>query len=141
MSDNNYMTDVVRALNKRSQIFEDIKSDAYNYFTDYSNTDNFGKHPVYGSLVLKRLSEDPNQHVVVRNFVGLKTDQRNDFGRDYFEIIKLEDYVSKMTILENDGIISPTMSDKKNWTYLSGIKLPGLDYSSIIGSDGNITSM
>ena len=141
MSDNNYMTDVVRALNKRSQVFEDIKSDAYNYFTDYSNTDNFGKHPVYGSLVLKRLSEDPNQHVVVRNFVGLKTDQRNDFGRDYFEIIKLEDYVSKMTILENDGIISPTMSDKKNWTYLSGIKLPGLDYSSIIGSDGNVTSM
>jgi hypothetical protein len=40
MSDNDYMSDVLRNLNKRGKWFVDLKNDQYNYYT---TTDNFGE--------------------------------------------------------------------------------------------------
>lgn len=137
ISDNNYATDVVRHINKRTEEFEELKQDVYNYFVDTENEDALGNYPTYGSLVLKEISDDPDAVVVLRNFIGFKTDKRSDEGSDYFEISEREDYVSKATILEKSGIIMPTLSDKKTWMYLDGIKLPGLDYTGTIDSKGN----
>lgn len=139
ISDNNYISDVTRFINKRSQEFEDIKSDVYNYFEDVDNKDALGNTPIYGSLILEEITSNPDAFISLRNFIGFKTDKHGDQGSDYFQISKKEDYVSKATILEKGGIIMPTLSDKKTWLYIDGIKLPGLDYSNTIDNNGNVT--
>ena len=139
ISDNNYISDVTRFINKRSQEFEDIKSDVYNYFEDTENKNVLGETPVYGSLILEEITKNPDAFITLRNFIGFKTDKRGDQGSDYFEISKREDYVSKARILEEGGIIMPTLSDKKTWLYIDGIKLPGLDYADAVDKDGNPT--
>lgn len=80
-------------------------------------------------------------YISTEDFSGFKTDKRDDYGKDYFEIGPREDYVAKATILQDGGIIFPTLSDKKTWLYLKGIKLPGLDYSNIVDNNGNISPM
>lgn len=128
ISDNNYISDVTRYINKRTKEFDEIKNDPYNFYE--SEEDALGEKQTYGSLVIETISEDPNSSITVRNFVGFKTDKRGDTGSDYFDISRREDYVSKATILEKGGIIMPTLSDKKTYMYLDGISLPGLDYGS-----------
>ena len=44
-----------------------------------------------------------------------------DQGEDYMGISTREDFVSKLNILLDGGLIFPTMSDKKSWKYLRGI--------------------
>ena len=97
--------------------------------------------PTLLSLILKEITDNPDAFITLRNFVGFKTDKRGDYGSDYFEISKQEDYVSKATILEQGGIIMPTLSDKKTWVYVDGIKLPGLDYSGTVDDAGNTVAM
>lgn len=132
MSDNDYMSDVLRNCNKRGKWFADLKQDPYNY---YITEDNFGEEVAYGSVTLKQLTDDPNMKVQLKHFIGFKTDKKNDEGRDYFEISRREDYLSKASILENGGIISLTLSDKKKYCYISGVKLPGIDYKDILSSE------
>lgn len=129
MSDNDYMSDVLRDMNKRGKFFKDLKGDPYNYYS--GETDNFGKEIIHGSVTLKQLSLNPNLKLALKHFIGFKTDKKGDEGQDYFEISRREDYLSKIGILENDGMVSLTLSDKKKYVYISGIKLPGLDYSDI----------
>ena len=129
MSDNDYMSDVLRDMNKRGKFFRDLKGDPYNYYT--GETDNFGKTVPRGSITIKQLSLDPKLKLALKHFIGFKTDKKGDEGQDYFEISRREDYLSKVGILENDGMISLTLSDKKKYVYISGIKLPGLDYTDI----------
>lgn len=138
ISDNNYASDVVRILNKRDDEFEEIKSDTYNYIEDSEHPLTTGETPVYGSLVLEELTRDSDKFLTLRNFVGFKTDKRGDQGSDYFEIGKREDYVAKATILQDGGIIMPTLSDKKTYFYIKGVQLPGLDYTGTIGNEGQI---
>lgn len=139
ISDNNYISDVTRYINKRSPEFEELKNDPYVFYE--GEADVTGKKPVYGSLILKEITDNPDAFITLRNFVGFKTDKRGDYGSDYFEISKQEDYVSKATILEQGGIIMPTLSDKKTWVYVDGIKLPGLDYSGTVDDAGNTVAM
>jgi hypothetical protein len=139
ISDNNYISDVTRYINKRSSEFEELKNDPYVFYE--GEADITGVKPVYGSLILKEITDNPDAFITLRNFVGFKTDKRGDYGSDYFEISKQEDYVSKATILEQGGIIMPTLSDKKTWVYVDGIKLPGLDYSGTVDDAGNTVAM
>lgn len=129
MSDNDYMSDVLRDLNKRGKFFRSLKEDPYNYYI--GDKDNFDENTVYGSITLKQLTLDPKLKIALKHFIGFKSDKKGDEGQDYFEISKREDYLSKVGILENGGMVSLTLSDKKKYVYISGIKLPGLDYTSI----------
>ena len=139
ISDNNYVSDVARMINKRDKEFTELLSDPFAYFEGEKTVT--GETPVYGSVILKEIKQNPDAFITLRNFVGFKTDKRGDYGSDYFEISKREDYVSKATILEQGGIIMPTLSDKKTWLYVDGIKLPGLDYSGTMDDNGNTTSI
>ena len=139
ISDNNYASDVARMINKRTEELDELLSDSFAYFE--GEEDVTGEKPVYGSVILKEITRNPNTFITLRNFVGFKTDKRGDYGSDYFKISKREDYVSKATILESGGIIMPTLSDKKTWLYVDGIKLPGLDYSNTIDDNGNTIPM
>lgn len=135
MSDNDYMSDVLRDLNKRGKFFKDLKGDPYNYYTEENN---FGEEESHGSITIKQLSLDPSMKIALKHFIGFKTDKRGDEGQDYFEISRREDYLSKMGILENDGMISLTLSDKKKYVYITGIKLPGIDYTEINKSENPV---
>ena len=137
ISDNNYASDVVRMINKRTEELDELLSDPFSYFE--GETDVTGETPKYGSVILKEITRNRDVFITLRNFVGFKTDKRGDYGSDYFEISKREDYVSKATILEQGGIIMPTLSDKKTWLYIDGIKLPGLDYNNTVDDNGNTT--
>lgn len=139
ISDNNYVSDVARMINKRTAELDELLADPFAYFK--GEKDVTGETPIYGSAILKEITRNENAFITLRNFVGFKTDKRGDYGSDYFEISKREDYVSKATILEQGGIIMPTLSDKKTWLYIDGIKLPGLDYSDTVDDNGNIVPM
>jgi hypothetical protein len=85
-------------INKRSAELDELLEDPFAYFE--GEADITGEKPVYGSVILKEITKNPDAFITLRNFVGFKTDKRGDYGSDYFEISKREDYVSKATILE-----------------------------------------
>ena len=127
ISENNYMTDQIRNINqnangKREQIL---------------NTP-FSAH----SLIANAKDTKFKLHT----FLALNID---DTSRDYFGITPVEDYIAKLTLTFNDRLILPTMSDKKTWYSISGLKLvkdvlqsKGIDegliaYEAITGEDSN----
>lgn len=137
MSDNDLFSDTLRSLNKRSEWYENLKKDPYNYSLS-EQPDANGEYQTYGSYTLDQLTKNTDLKLQLRHLIGFKTDKRGDEGQDYFEISRREDYLSKVQILESGGILSLTLSDKKKYVYIQGIKLPGLDYSKVLDEDGNI---
>lgn len=101
ISENNYMTDQIRNINqdtngKKQQIL---------------NTP-FSEH----SLIANATDTKFKLHT----FLALNIDESS---RDYFGITPVEDYITKLTLTFNDRLILPTMSDKKTWYSISGLKL------------------
>lgn len=136
MSDNNYITDVVRGLNKRGEEYNELISQKDPYYYFEGDTDRLGNVIRGGSYVAMQLKDDPKAKLECVDFVGFRTDKRGDQGQDYFEISNRQDYVSKAELLSQGFIIFPTMSDKKTWKFLTGILLPGLDYTQSTDKDG-----
>lgn len=137
MAENDYQTDVLRGLNKRGQIFDDLKQDPYNFYIAEDEKDALNKTPIYGSRVLTELSVNPDIKLSMPSYIGFKTDKKGDAGQDYFETVRREDYLAKSEILAEGGILSLTMSDKKKFRYLQGVRLPGLNYDSATDTEGN----
>lgn len=141
MSDNNYMFDVVHDLNMRNSDFVELTDGRDPFIYRKLEDDAFGGKHFIGSYVLDQLSNNPNLRIGSHNFIGFRTDNKNDIGSDYFDISHTEDCISKLCILESGGIIMPTLSDKKSWTFVSGIKLPGIDYLKMYAPNGTILSV
>lgn len=141
MSDNNYMSDVVHDLNMRNSDFVELTDGRDPFIYRKLEDDAFGGKHFIGSYVLDQLANNPNLRIGLHNFIGFRTDNKDDIGSDYFDISHTEDCISKLCILESGGIIMPTLSDKKSWTFVSGIKLPGIDYLKMYAPDGTILSV
>lgn len=141
MSDNNYMSDVVHDLNMRNSDFVELTDGRDPFIYRKLEDDAFGGKHFIGSYVLDQLSNNPNLRIGLHNFIGFRTDNKDDVGSDYFDISHTEDCISKLCILESGGIIMPTLSDKKSWTFVSGIKLPGIDYLKMYAPNGTILSV
>ena len=141
MSDNNYMSDVVHDLNMRNSDFVELTDGRDPFIYRKLEDDAFGGKHFIGSYVLDQLSNNPNLRIGLHNFMGFRTDNKDDIGSDYFDISHTEDCISKLCILESGGIIMPTLSDKKSWTFVSGIKLPGIDYLKMYAPNGTILSV
>lgn len=141
MSDNNYMSDVVHDLNMRNSDFVELTDGRDPFIYRKLEDDAFGGKHFIGSYVLDQLSNNPNLRIGLHNFIGFRTDNKDDIGSDYFDISHTEDCISKLCILESGGIIMPTLSDKKSWTFISGIKLPGIDYLKMYAPNGTILSV
>lgn len=69
-------------------------------------------------------------------FGGFRSDDPSDIGEDYMEISEREDYISKISILLDGGMLSPTMSDKQSWGYLRGVQLKGIDHKHPYSASG-----
>lgn len=141
MSDNNYMSDVVHDLNMRNSDFVELTDGRDPFIYRKLEDDAFGGKHFIGSYVLDQLANNPNLRIGLHNFIGFRTDNKDDIGSDYFDISHTEDCISKLCILESGGIIMPTLSDKKSWTFVSGIKLPGIDYLKMCAPNGTILSV
>lgn len=141
ISDNNYMSDVVHDLNMRNSDFVELTDGRDPFIYRKLEDDAFGGKHFIGSYVLDQLSNNPNLRIGLHNFIGFRTDNKDDIGSDYFDISHTEDCISKLCILESGGIIMPTLSDKKSWTFVSGIKLPGIDYLKMYAPNGTILSV
>ena len=141
MSNNNYMSDVVHDLNMRNSDFVELTDGRDPFIYRKLEDDAFGGKHFIGSYVLDQLANNPNLRIGLHNFIGFRTDNKDDIGSDYFDISHTEDCISKLCILESGGIIMPTLSDKKSWTFVSGIKLPGIDYLKMYAPNGTILSV
>jgi hypothetical protein len=53
-----------------------------------------------------------------------------DTGISYTDTGPIEDYMSKLEILRNGGLLFPTLSDKTTYYYLTGMQMPGIDYAN-----------
>lgn len=139
ISDNNYISDMVDNLNGvqyhegsskdgyiMDQSVRNLIEYSYNYIEDPESAPDQKRG--IGSIIAKQMVQKEHPNISVRTLIGFKTNQGQDKGRDYFKITKREDYVAKMTILQKGYIVFPTMSDKKTWVFLDGIKLPGINY-------------
>lgn len=139
ISDNNYISDMVDNLNGvryhegsskdgyiMDQSVRNLIEYSYNYIESDESTPD--QKVGIGSVIAKQMVQKDHPNISVRTLIGFKTNQGQDRGRDYFKITKREDYVAKMTILQKGYIVFPTMSDKKTWVFLDGVKLPGINY-------------
>ena len=125
MSDNNHISDVTDEINKGDKIVEMLSQYCYNL-----DTDQFGNH--IGSIIVKAaqkaIKEGRQLDMQVCTVAEFKTNDKADKGAGYFDIGEAEDYTQKAVILEDGGLIFPTMSDKKTWVYISGLDIPGIKY-------------
>ena len=87
-----------------------------------------------GSLIAKSvLDKNFNKNrnrIQLHTSSGIKTQDSRNGGVKYSEITEREDYINKAVILRDGNIVFPTLSDKSTWFYLSGIKLPGLNWDA-----------
>lgn len=150
ISQNNYLTDVARDLNKRGEEYKRLTSgnDVYTYKEDSVPTDENGNQigiaDYEGSYVLHEMRKDDqsgeHRQIGFVNIAGFKTDKFGDEGEDYFQMQRVEDVIMKIALLQNGDIISPTRSDKKSWSVLRGIKLPGFDYTQSVDGQCNVVA-
>ena len=138
ISDNNLVSDVTADLNTNQGLIDRLKQ--YGYVYQQSDDNQIG----IGSQIVKHYlsQQDPNSDaqtpqstkikdkIEVCTISGFKTNKHDDEGSDYFEMTKREDYIAKATILQEGYIMFPTLSDKKTWMFLKGIKLKGIDYQA-----------
>lgn len=123
------MTELIQ--DKDGQAVQDFTNCPYYTYTD----------PITGqtesTFILDAILSG-NYKLVFDNFVGFKNeDIRGDQGSDYMQIQDAVDLISKITLLENDNMIFPVMSNKKSYGQLSlvdknGVKkhIPGIRFIS-----------
>lgn len=106
ISENNYMSDQIRWLNKGLH-------DKANHILNSK----FGS----SSLIAKLAGKDGVQFKL--NTLLAVDEQQSQSSRDYFGISPIEDYITKLTLTNDDQMILPTMSDKPTWYSISGMEL------------------
>lgn len=106
ITENNYMSDQIRWLK-------------YNL---NGKRELLGKNPYSANSLLLQSINSNADLIKLNTYLNLEEDLQNT-NRDYFGISPIEDYLSKMTFGFNNHLFCPTMSDKKTWHTISGIKM------------------
>lgn len=98
-----------------------------------------------GSIMLKAATnKDVDVTFQLHTNLGFRTDNKNDFGVKYSEQPEVEDYISKLTLLQEGAILPGTLADKGTWVYITidnkkakHVKVPGLQF--VRDGNGNVT--
>lgn len=107
VSQNNFAKDRINELVNDEDVRNQLRSVVYNQ----------------NSILLRSAEQGAN--LKIETFINFKDNTSTyDAGRDYFGITDREDYLAKMTFVQNDRIIFPTVADKKTYHMISGVKLP-----------------
>lgn len=108
ITQNNYMSDQLRWLNTNA----------------YNKLDNIARSAYSAnSLIVKALTSPNKPKLKLHTLIAIRDNITNS-SRDYFGITPLEDYIAKLLLVHQGRLILPTMSDKKTWYSIEGIKLP-----------------
>lgn len=151
MSQNNTASDITDDLNKAyvdelgniqgSEVASDMIKWEYNLMrAPFDESQRIATNVLWGSCILKYLHRKNRVKLDLKTHVGMNMENTHDGGVKYTEISERDDFLAKATILESDGIIFPTLSDKSTWFYISasdrdlGLKLPGINYDDIANS-------
>lgn len=108
ITQNNYMSDQLRWLN----------TDAYNKLSNIAKSAYSAN-----SLIVKTLTSPDKPKLKLHTLIAIK-DNISNSSRDYFGITPLEDYIAKLLLIHQGRLILPTMSDKKTWYSIEGVKVP-----------------
>lgn len=140
ISQNNFLTDSTRDFNKRGPQFQLISSGTDPYIYSTRIDPNTGQSIWAGSFVLNGLLNNAQAQVELQLFDGFRTDNKGDYGADYFQITNDEDILCKIRFLMDNTLTGPTMSDKKSYygIHLKGIRIPGIDYSHMYDNSGKV---
>ena len=125
-------TVVVNGEVKNSKMMKDMAKYIYNLIKEavpLANGETAEK--LKGSIIIKAFFKEPKTKLQLHTNGGTKVDEDKNGGVSYKKITEREDWVSKAAILKEGGIIFPTLSDKSTWFYVTGVRVPGLDYKNL----------
>ena len=75
------------------------------------------------SLVYNTLKNSPNTRLTVGTLLNITEYNSGNTGTDYQSAPRIETFISKFVCSENDILILPTMSDKKTYMPIQGLKM------------------
>lgn len=132
ISQNNSISTIVDAINTN-----DVNNPTLHTLTKfgYNVTENNG-FPM-GSIILSQLLNNQKNALRVYTYLGLKTDNRGDNGTEYKAESEIDDYVTKMAMLQQGILIFPTLADKGTWMCIDGVKIPGMKFIEQVDEYGN----
>lgn len=118
-----------------SRILKEICSSIYTMFV---TLDRRGNSKIHGSLIAKHFAQNDAPELELVQHGGTRTEDSRDGGKDYTDMSTHEDLIAKIKILVENGLIFPTLSDKATYFFLRGLKLAGLNYQSLRGTQLSI---
>ena len=115
-----------------SQILRDVIAYGYNF--QKKTSDVAGRQIVtkIGSIIAKHFLNGNTGKLKLHVNSGVRVQGDYNGGKKYTEITPVEDLLAKVTILQDGGIIFPTLSDKSTWFHLSGVTMSGLNYDNLV---------
>ena len=128
ISQNNSITAIIDALNTNdpnNPLIQRLKGFGYNIQTVNGIPS--------GSIILR----NNNNKLRAFTYLGLKTDNRNDNGTEYKLESQIDDYITKMAMLQQGILIFPTLADKGTWMCIDGVKIPGIEFGETVDQFGN----
>ena len=140
ISQNNFLTDSTRDFNKRGPQFQLISSGTDPYIYSTRVDPNTGQSIWAGSFVLHSMLNNSRASIELQSLDGFRTDNKGDYGADYFQMTNDEDILSKIIFLMDNSLIFQTLSDKKSYftVHLKGFRIPGIDYSHMYDNSGKV---
>ena len=140
ISQNNFLTDSTRDFNKRGPQFQLISSGTDPYIYSTRTDPNTGQSVWAGSFVLHSMLNNSQASIELQSLDGFRTDNKGDYGADYFQMTNDEDILSKIRFLMDNSLIFQTLSDKKSYfaVHLKGFRIPGIDYSRMYDNSGKV---
>lgn len=128
--------DTSQPANKREFKKSRIVRDMANYIYNFVKTGKHAAIPI-GSLIIKHVFNNGKINLVLHTHGGIMMDGDRTGGKSYSDITEREDWLAKYAILKDGGIIFPTLSDKSTWFYLTGVRVPGLNYKNLQNTPSN----
>ena len=90
-------------------------------------------------MILKKILNQKDLELKLHTYIGFKTDNFNDNGSAYNDQTTVQDYMAKLSMLQQNYFVFPTLSDKSTYVVMSGLTLPGIQFSTGNDENGNKT--
>lgn len=120
ISQNSAISHIIQAINTG-----DINNDVIRTLTSFNYNIDGDKIPI-GSIILKAIKTKLGQKITAHTYIGLKTDNFGDNGSEYTDAAEIDDYIAKLSMLQDGYALFPTLADKGTWIVLKGLLMPGM---------------
>lgn len=131
ISQNNTVSHIVKQLNTLDDENATIK--VLSRFGYNITRDELGA-PI-GSIIMKAIANKKPLDMNTYTYIGFKTDNKGDQGSEYTDESTIEDYMAKMTMLQQGYLIFPTLADKGTWMVLDNVPIPGIKFIQLANDE------